>query len=884
LANDINYRSGDSNLPVEHAAKTLPPEDSAGVYPRHRRMDKYSQGAADQRGAADLVQGRPQRPRYAPDAPEKREEQNTGRTRDSGFVRQRPNDLGADYMPVGDEDEPACRRRKWPVVVLALLLVIALCVAGLYTVLPDGETGIIGTLSRIRDSLSAAAQISYTGVTKLLGIKPDEPAAALSFETPNQTITTGSKINFAVTTSKKINNIRLLDVAGKVISDDAMCVNAPENTTWSISLRFDNPFIGDVYLSIMEKDEWNTTDKKIAMAVSAPTATPTAAPTAMPTPTSTPAAAMDTADPFLAVDPTDSLPETTPPTIHTATAMPTETPIPKASPTTAVTPLPTAQPTVAPTQAPTATPTPKPTVEPTFTPEPTNTPMPVLTASADPDAALVKKSTETVYTAGASISELARKQPIRMAAPDKYVVYKGGVFAFRGDSFRRNAAYGTAKVERNLLSVLWKTPLGSLRTGDGTLYGVGWTGQPAIVKWAVEVRHLMNLKEEKKNIELFKEVIFAAQDGKIYFLDMNDGTATRDPIDIGFPLRGSVAIDPSGRPMLAVGQAISKLSNKTGDIGLYIYNLLDQTKMLFINGRQSKTQSQYTTNGAFDGSALIDHNSDNLIVAGENGLLYTVSLNPIFDFTAGHLEITAEITALKTKADAESTKNVGVESSIAVYDKYIYMADTYGILRCVDSDTMKTVWAVDTGDNTDASIALDFDGNGALGLYTGNTAYARLGNKKDVTIRRLDAMTGAEVWSYGVKCAYDKDQMSGCKASPVIGQNTIKDLVIFTVNQTETGAAVIAFDKTTGAVVWTTPLTVQAISSPVAVYNKAGDAWIIQADMNGRLYLMNARTGMVLNTLDLGGEIQGSPAVYNDVLVIGTCSKDNAYMYGIRIE
>ena len=80
------------------------------------------------------------------------------------------------------------------------------------------------------------------------------------------------------------------------------------------------------------------------------------------------------------------------------------------------------------------------------------------------------------------------------------------------------------------------------------------------------------------------------------------------------------------------------------------------------------------------------------------------------------------------------------------------------------------------------------------------------------------------------------------------------------------------------------PLTAQAVSSPVAVYNETGDAWIIQADMKGRLYLMNARTGEIQNTLDLNGEIQGSPAVYNNVLVIGTCGKDNAYMYGIRIE
>ena len=273
-----------------------------------------------------------------------------------------------------------------------------------------------------------------------------------------------------------------------------------------------------------------------------------------------------------------------------------------------------------------------------------------------------------------------------------------------------------------------------------------------------------------------------------------------------------------------------------------------------------------------------------MIVAGENGLLYTVALNTEFDYQAGKLAVSPVITTLKTKAGAEDTNQVSVESSVAVYGKYIYTADAYGVVRCVDSDTMKTVWAIDAGDNTDAAIALDFDENGELGLYTGNTAYTRLTSKKDVTIRRLNAMTGAEIWSYGIKCTYDKSQMSGVKASPVIGQNAISDLVIFTVNQTETGSNVIAFNKSTGAVIWNTALTENAISSPVAVYNKAGDAWIVQADMSGRLYLMNARNGSVLNTLELGGEIQGSPAVYNDILVIGTCSKTNSFMYGIRIE
>ena len=518
--------------------------------------------------------------------------------------------------------------------------------------------------------------------------------------------------------------------------------------------------------------------------------------------------------------------------------------------------------------------------------------MPILEAGASDAADPGKLSlTQNVYVDGKSVSELERETALNMNGPDDYEVYDLGVFAFRGNSFRQNAAFGTVEVEEEKLSVEWKYELGSLRTADsGTLYGVGWTGQPAIIKWPIEARtQLMNINEEKRNVSAMKEVIFGALDGKIYFLDLNDGQPTRDPITLGYPIKSSVAINTRGIPMLGVGQAISKLSNKTGDIGYYLYNLMDCEEMLFINGRKSNSQSQYSTNGAFDGSALFERNSaDTLIIGGENGLIYTVGLNTSFEYNDENskLSINKENVVLKTKSAKEKDTNVSIETSLAMYDKYIYSADAYGILQCIDSDTMKAVWAVDVGDNTDAAIALDFDENGDLGLYTGNTSYARLKGKKPVTIRRLDALTGEEVWAYEIDCVYNADQLSGVKASPVMGEHEISDLVIFTVNMTgdKNSATILALNEMTGKVVWKHEMASPAISSPVAVYNEAGEAWIIQADQDGRLYLLDGTSGDVRNVLDIKGEIQASPAVYKDMLVIGTCSKDNAYMYGVRIE
>ncbi|MBR2053573.1 MAG: PQQ-binding-like beta-propeller repeat protein, partial [Clostridia bacterium] len=160
----------------------------------------------------------------------------------------------------------------------------------------------------------------------------------------------------------------------------------------------------------------------------------------------------------------------------------------------------------------------------------------------------------------------------------------------------------------------------------------------------------------------------------------------------------------------------------------------------------------------------------------------------------------------------------------------------------------------------------------------------RLGTKKDVTIRKLDALTGEEMWSYTIRCDYNKSQLSGVKASPVVGQNGIDDLVIFTVNMVKDGGSrTIAFNKADGSVVWTHDMEAESISSPVAVYNAAGQAWIIQADGEGTLYMLDGRTGRTLSTLQLNGKIEGSPAVYKDVLVIGTCSKD-AQMYAIKLK
>lgn len=795
--------------------------------------------------------------------------------------------LDSQLYPEDDDydDEEAAGGHRWLAVVIAVVLVLALFFGGMcllpkIVARPQDDSGFAGALYSLRDEMS--------GVLRLVGIE-EEPAEIHVFQTANTDIAVGTQVQFNITTTKAVQNVRLVDEQGAVVLGSAQCKDTPDNTTWIVSVRFEAPYAGSVFASVQQNDEWRTMDSQIALNVTVPaTPTPTIAPTPTPEMVATDIPAQETVQPTQFVVPLTVVSDTAAPFVTTApTAVPTE--VPTAVPTETPTPAPTATPTPEPTATPTPTPTPTP--EPTATPEPTPTPMPILEAAAADEAQPDKLSlTQTVYKNGKKVTDFLRETSISMNGPDNYTYYDGGVFTFRGNSFRQNAASGTVEVEEEKLSIEWKYEMGSLRTAsNGTWYGMGWTGQPAIIKWAQEAReNLMNLYESKRTVTALKEVIFAGLDGKIHFVDLNDGQPTRDAINVGYPMKSSVSVNPYGYPMLGVGQAISKLANKTGDYGYYLFNLLDGSELMFMSGKKSNQQDTYCANGAFDGTGLFDMNSDTLIVSGENGLVYTIGLNTQFDWKSEKptLTIDKEVVFLKTKAKAEETSEVGAEASVAMYNNYIYTVDTYGILQCIDSNTMKTVWAKDVGDNTDAAIALDFDENGDLALYTGNTAYKRLGSKKPVTIRRLDALTGEEIWKYEISCVYNKDQLSGCKASPVVGQNGISGLVIFTVNMTGSAdkSTVVALNKMDGSVEWEYEMDATAISSPVAVYNEAGDAWIIQGAQDGKLYLLDGSTGKVCYVLDLGGDIQGSPAVYKDMLVIDTSSKDNAYMYGIRIQ
>ena len=91
-------------------------------------------------------------------------------------------------------------------------------------------------------------------------------------------------------------------------------------------------------------------------------------------------------------------------------------------------------------------------------------------------------------------------------------------------------------------------------------------------------------------------------------------------------------------------------------------------------------------------------------------------------------------------------------------------------------------------------------------------------------------------------------------------------------------------EKATGKVRWAYALDSYSYSSPVAVYNESGRGWIIQAESDGTVHVIDGTTGAMIQSVTLEGAINGSPAVYRKILVIGTQGKNSSYIYGFQLE
>jgi len=482
--------------------------------------------------------------------------------------------------------------------------------------------------------------------------------------------------------------------------------------------------------------------------------------------------------------------------------------------------------------------------------------------------------------------------PIHFGMPESYSEI--GITTFRGNNFRNSASWGTAEVEQSRLVIRYQQGVGSMEGRNAITCaqancevaqcegghfstirweGVGWPGQPVIVNWDYQMQQIMNINPQMRNSEGLVEVIQNALDGYIYFFELETGRQTRSPIFLGEPIKAGVTIDPRGYPLMFVGQGDELRGSR---FGFYIFSLIDGTELFYLNGRDEFSVRWW---GAFDANPLIDSENDRLIAAGENGVIYSMQLNTQFDANEGTISIDPVISRYRHTG----SRRLGTENSPAAFSHYMFFADNSGIITCLDLITMEPVWVFAAGDDTDASIVLDWEAeHERLALYTG-TQVDLQGSGGHAFIRKLDAANGQVLWEHAIPCHFNSSFNGGVLATPVVGQHDISELVIFWVAQVVGrggGGALIAYDKESGEIVWERILPSFGWSSPNVVYTDDGRSYLIVGDSVGDLRLIRGTTGEVLYRISLGGNIEASPAVYGNYLVVGTRGQR---IFGIEI-
>ncbi len=469
---------------------------------------------------------------------------------------------------------------------------------------------------------------------------------------------------------------------------------------------------------------------------------------------------------------------------------------------------------------------------------------------------------------------------ISFGSPDTYTSVEG-ITTFRGNHYRDSAAFGRRSVTERKLELVWTKDIGAVSYDNTYWPGVGWTGQPLIIHWSDDVRRLMNIDSAFLNTDLV-EVIYPTLDGNIYFMNLADGKPTRNPIEIGYSTKGTGMIDPRGYPLLYTGQGLNRNGSEASGHKYRIFSLIDQRELFSITGT---TPEAFRLWGAFDPSAVLDKKTDTLIVPGENGLLYRIKMNTLFNRESGELSIDPEVT--RYRYEAVYNPNIGYENSPAFYRNFLYLIDNGGLLQCIDINTLEPVWIYNVQDDTDSTIVLEETSEGVF-LYTGNEADLRCLHQPepafaDCQLRKFNALTGELLWEKGYNCIYQAGVNGGLLSTPVLGKNDLSDRVIFNISKTgdkKTGK-MVALDKKTGEEIWVKELPYYSWSSPADFTSEDGKTYMIFCDSNGDMHLMDPMNGEILDTLSVGANVEGSPAIYNDMVVVGSYAKK---IYGVRIK
>lgn len=529
-------------------------------------------------------------------------------------------------------------------------------------------------------------------------------------------------------------------------------------------------------------------------------------------------------------------------------------------------------PTPGPTPSPSPTPTPAPTPEPTALPEF----QPVRSASDIITSTAISVNGELVesYTAPAS-------RVMDFGGAEEYTDVKG-IVTFRGNNFRDNAQYGLAEISNRAFGERWRRATDGLADSSGGYWGgSGWTGQPLIVEWPAETKRIMNMYDWAKEKDGLVEVIYCTLDGFVNFFELETGESTRDRIFLGWSFKGAGALDPRGYPLLYVGGG---LFNPSGQAPRVLVVSLIDGEVLYTTGSYDDfaPRPQWS---AFDSSALVDAETDQLIYPGENGVLYIEKLNTRYDEAAGTISVDPEETKFTFTSSTADQFYYGMEDSAIAWRGHLFVADNGGDFVCIDLNTLQIEWRFDCLDDTNCTGVLEVDETGHPYIYLSTSFHLgwRSWSTATIPVWKIDAVTGKEVWHHDYTC-YSEDGLSGgVQGSLSLGKGVLDGMLFVAMARYPNAGngQLLALDTDTGEEIWTFTSDSYSWSTPTCFYDTEGNGYVLYTScIQGKLFWLDGTDGTLLDTFPFNCTTEASPVVYNNTVVMGTRSME---IYGITL-
>src|SRR6266540_2355486 len=423
-----------------------------------------------------------------------------------------------------------------------------------------------------------------------------------------------------------------------------------------------------------------------------------------------------------------------------------------------------------------------------------------------------------------------------------------GLTTFRGNLTR--TYYGEGPVPRHPV-VKWRYPRNggmcarsSDEHGTETWCGVGWTGQPNVIRHG------------KGSI---LELRFGAYDDHYHFLNARRGEPIRSDLVTGDLAKGSATSDPDGYPLYYAG-------SRDNDFRIVALDRRHPTVLWSMNAY--RTVPYVLWNNDWDGAALVV--GDYLLEGGENSWFYVVKLNR--GWTKNHkVRVRPKIVLTVPGWDDQLVsdrpdKAFSIENSVAFHDGVVYFANSAGLVQGWDISRVltgghkaKRVFRFWTGDDTDASVVIDEQGYlyVASELEKFNSRSERVGQLMKLNPRRRGKPL---VWSVPVRDP-GFGGAGGIWSTPALDRG----MVYVAIN----AGGLLAVDRRTGKVRWRIPLPGPTWSSPVVVDNV-----LIEGDCSGILHAYDvSRAGRrppELWSMALGGCIEATPSVWRGMIFVGT--------------